>query len=228
MKHHDAMACVRLVPIFANLDEAALTAIAGLVHERHYAAGMSLFTAGDAAETLIIVANGQVKVSQATLSGREQMLRLLTAGDFDGEAVLFTASDYQASGVALTAVQACTITRRDFQALLRQTPELALNVLNALGQRVAELEAQTVAQATTSVGERLAAYLVETAATLGQADFELPLLKKDLAAYLGTSPETVSRRLRRFESAGYIQQHGRNHVTVLDGDGLLLAASDLT
>lgn len=227
LNHHEAEECVRLVPIFENLGDDALGKIADLVHDRHFTAGEFLFSAGDEADTLFIIANGQVKVSQDTVAGREQMLRLLTAGDFDGEGVLFTQGEYNASGLALTDVQSCTINRRDFQALLQATPALALNVLNALGQRVVELEAQTVAQATTSVGERLATYLVETAATLGKDAFDLPLRKKDLAAYLGTSPETVSRRLRTFEDGGYIAQKGRGHITLLDGDGLLLAASEL-
>lgn len=226
MDLHEAEACVRLVPIFENLPDDAVAQVASLVRDKDFAAGEYLFTAGDAASTLFIIANGQVKVSQDTVSGREQMLRLLTAGDFDGEAVLFTQGEYNTTGLALTDVQACTITRRDFQALLQATPELALNVLNALGQRVVQLEAQATAASTSSVGERLANYLVETAATLGRNDFDLPLRKKDLAAYLGTSPETVSRRLRSFEDNGFIKQSGRSHVTVIDGDGLLLAASE--
>lgn len=226
MDLHEAEECVRLVPIFENLPDAAVTQVAGLVRDHSFSAGEYLFAAGDDATTLFIIANGQVKVTQDTLSGREQMLRLLTAGDFDGEAVLFTQGEYNTTGLALTDVQACTITRADFQALLQATPELALNVLNALGQRVVQLEAQATAASTSSVGERLASYLVETAATLGSDSYELPLRKKDLAAYLGTSPETVSRRLRSFEDGGYIKQSGRSHIAIIDGDGLLLAASE--
>ncbi|WP_196246234.1 Crp/Fnr family transcriptional regulator [Lacticaseibacillus zhaodongensis] len=222
----EAEECVRLVSIFSGMDDSVVHEIAGLVRDRDYDAGEYLFSAGDSAERLFIISQGQVKVSSDSASGREQMLRLLTPGDFDGESVLFSSGDYSTTAIALTQVQACTISRDDFQHLLNSQPALARNVLNALGQRVVALEAQAAAVTTSSVGERLASYLVETAATLGSKDFALPLRKKDLAAYLGTSPETVSRRLRTFEDGGYISQHGRGRIQLLDGDGLLLAAEN--
>ena len=226
MDIQEAENCVRLVPLFAGLDEPAVRQIAGLVRDHDYAAQEFLFSAGDSAARLFIISQGQVKVSSDSASGREQMLRLLTPGDFDGEAALFSADDYTTTAVALTKVQACTISRDDFQRLLQDQPALALNVLNALGQRVVALETQAAAVVTSSVGERLANYLVETAATLGNDDFQLPLRKKDLAAFLGTSPETVSRRLRTFEDAGYIAQPTRGEIKLLDADGLLLAAEN--
>ncbi|WDF82917.1 Crp/Fnr family transcriptional regulator [Lacticaseibacillus pabuli] len=220
----EAEDCVRLVPIFAGMAEPAVRQIAGLVRDHDYAAREFLFNAGEDADRLFIIARGQVKVTSDTASGREQMLRLLTPGDFDGEAVLFNAGAYTTTAEALMPVQACTISRADFQGLLQAQPALALNVLNALGQRVVSLETQAAAVTASSVGERLANYLVETAATLGGDVFTLPLRKKDLAAYLGTSPETVSRRLRTFEDAGYLTQPRRGQIKLLDADGLLLAS----
>ncbi|WP_127849241.1 Crp/Fnr family transcriptional regulator [Lacticaseibacillus hulanensis] len=220
MHIHDAEGCVRLVPIFKNLDAGTITAIAQLVHEHNVAAGDTLFLAGTDADALYIVARGQVKVTQDTVSGREQMLRLLQAGDFDGEAVLFTKTEHNNNAIALTASQVCTISRSDFQQLLRQSPDLALNVLNALGQRVVTLENQATAANTASVAERLANYLLETSAAMGDAEFTLPLRKKDLALYLGTSAETISRRLTTFEDDGLIEQSGRGHIKIVDADGL--------
>lgn len=222
MHQHEAEDCVRLVPIFQALDANDVAQVAKLVRDRQYAAGETLFAAGTAADALMIIAHGQVKVTQTLASGREQLLRVLGPGEFDGEAVLFTPSERTTSGVALTQVVACTISRQDFQQLLKKTPALALNMLNSLGERVVQLEAQTTAANVASVSERLAGYLVETSAALGQAHFTLPLQKKDLAAYLGTTPETVSRKLAAFERDGLIKQTGRSQITILDSDDLSL------
>ena len=46
--------------------------------------------------------------------------------------------------------------------------------------------------------------------------------RKDLASYLGTTPETLSRRFGEFETAGWIQQNGQRQITILDLDALLL------
>lgn len=222
MHQHEAEDCVRLVPIFQTLGDADITAIAKLVRDQTLKAGEFLFTEGMPADRLYIVAHGQAKVTQSTAAGREQLLRVLGPGDFDGEGVLFTKGEHTTTATALTPLAICTISQHDFQALLKQTPALALNVLNALGRRVVALEAQTTAQAVASVSERLANYLVETAGAIGKASFDLPLKKKDLAQYLGTTPETISRKLASFEAAGLIRQSGRQHVEVLDEDGLAL------
>lgn len=220
--HHDAIACVKLVPIFQQLGHETLVAVSGLVQERHVKKGEFVFLAGDHADSLIILARGQVKVTQSTASGREQLIRLLQTGDFDGESILFEDTERATSAEALTDTQICLIHRQDFQQLLQQSPVVTLNMLNALGKRVSQLEAQAAATLTTSVGERLANYLVETSSELNTMDFDLPLQKKDLAAYLGTSPETLSRKLKQFVTAGLITQTGRNHMTLCDVDGLMM------
>ena len=46
--------------------------------------------------------------------------------------------------------------------------------------------------------------------------------KKDLASYLGTTPETISRKLHDFEEAGYIKQLGGRKLEIIDPDGLLM------
>ncbi|WP_203649905.1 Crp/Fnr family transcriptional regulator [Secundilactobacillus yichangensis] len=222
LEHHDAIACVKLVPIFQQLDHETVSAVADLVQERHVKKGEFVFMAGDHADSLIIMAHGQVKVTQSSASGREQLIRLLQTGDFDGESVLFEDTERQTSAEALTDTQICLITREDFQKLIKQSPTVAINMLNALGKRVSELEAQAAATLTTSVGERLANYLVETSSELDTDDFDLPLQKKDLALYLGTSPETISRKLKQFSTSGLISQRGRNHIKLNDIDGLMM------
>jgi CRP/FNR family transcriptional regulator len=56
----------------------------------------------------------------------------------------------------------------------------------------------------------------------GPMEIELPMSKKDLASYLGTTPETISRTLADFEEAGYIKQKRNRKIEILDLDGLLL------
>ena len=50
----------------------------------------------------------------------------------------------------------------------------------------------------------------------------LPMSKKDLASYLGTTPETISRKLLEFEDAGLIKQLSNKSIKIIDVDGLLL------
>ncbi|WP_255313367.1 helix-turn-helix domain-containing protein [Oligella ureolytica] len=69
---------------------------------------------------------------------------------------------------------------------------------------------------------RLADYLVEQAELMNSDTYELPMSRRDLASYLGTTPETVSRRLGEFEEAAWIVQTGQRQIKILDLDVLLL------
>ena len=219
---HTAEDCVELVSIFDNLSKDDKNTIATLVTHHHYKTGEYLFSAGDEADSLIIVAHGQAKVFQMAASGKEQMLRILQTGDFDGEAALFTNSDHNSFAQALMKTDVCQISRGDFQRLMQQTPEMAVNMVNALGKRIAQLEQQTTEVTTASVESRLANYLLETSAGLDQEVFKLPLKKKDIATYLGTTPETISRKLTSLTKQGMIEKISNNEFKILDADRLMM------
>lgn len=219
---HTAEDCVELVTIFQNLSETDLETVATLVTDHHYKSGEYLFTAGDAADSLLILAHGQAKVFQMAANGKEQMLRILQTGDFDGEAALFANSDHNSFAQALMDTDVCQISRQDFQKLMQETPELAVNMVNALGRRVAQLEQQTTEVTTSSVESRLANYLLETSAGLDETVFTLPLKKKDIATYLGTTPETISRKLTSLAKQGMIQKISNNEFKILNADRLMM------
>lgn len=215
--------CIELVPIFKTLSAKDVEQVTTLVHEQYFAQGTTVFAAGAQADALMIVAHGQVKVYQGAANGREQLLYLLQPGDFDGEAALFKEVTRKSFAVALVDTKVCMISRQAFQTLLQRAPQLALNMVNAFGERINRLERQTTAVTTTSVEGRLADYLVETAASFDStAQFTLPMPKKDIAVYLGTTPETISRKLKLFEDAGLLERFAGNQVRITDVDQLAL------
>ena len=214
--------CVQLVPIFKELADEQLDTIETIVQHHHFPAGSTVFSADDPLDSLMILANGQVKVYQLAANGREQLLYLLQTGDIDGEAALFGNQRRTSFGEALVPTDVCSIRRADFQALMQQYPSISINVLNVFGRRLTQLERQTTSTATESVEARLANYLTETAAALKTDAVKLPLKKKDLAAFLGTTPESISRKLALFERQGLITQKAGKIIQINDADQLLL------
>ncbi|MDT6952845.1 Crp/Fnr family transcriptional regulator [Companilactobacillus alimentarius] len=221
---HDHMAedCVELVPIFKTLSQKDIETVATLVTHHHYKNGEYIFSAGDVADSLVIVAHGQAKVFQMSASGKEQMLRVLQTGDFDGEAALFSDAEHSNFSQALMDTDVCQISRTDFQKLMQESPALAVNMVNALGRRIVQLEQQTAEVTTSSVESRLANYLLETSAGLDEEVFTLPLKKKDIATYLGTTPETISRKLTLLVKQGMIEKISNNKFKILDEDRLMM------
>ncbi|APX71711.1 Crp/Fnr family transcriptional regulator [Companilactobacillus allii] len=220
--NHTAEDCVELVTIFQSLSKEDTKTVASLVSDKHYQSGEYIYQAGNSADALTIVAHGQAKVFQIATNGKEQMLRILQTGDFDGEAALFSNKDRTSFAQALMDTDVCQIKRSDFQKLMKTSPELAVNMVNAFGQRIVQLEQQTTEAATSSIESRLASYLLETSAGLKKEQFELPLKKKDIATYLGTTPETISRKLSSLAKDELIEKKSNTLIKILDADGLAM------
>src|SRR5690606_35513688 len=124
---------------------------------------------------------------------------------------------------AMHSSEICTIHQADVRELLLQYPDISLHVLAELSRRLDASERQTAAIATASINARLAHYLADQAEQENAHTFSLPMSRKNLASFMGTTPETVSRRLGEFEEAGWIRQTGQRKITILDLDALLLA-----
>lgn len=214
--------CISLVPIFNHLEEEQMVEVMALIHSRSYKKGEDIYQTGNASDALYIVRRGRVKIYRISESGKEQILRILNPGDFTGELALFNESVHDAFASALVDTDICMIKRNDLQNLLLKYPNISMKILSELSHRLAQSETQTT-RATERVELRIALFLVESMDHNSKTNvITLPMSKKDLASYLGTTPETISRKLLEFEDAGLIKQLSNKSIKIIDVDGLLL------
>lgn len=212
-EQHDL--CVATVPIFNRLPHDQQELVEALVHHEHIAQDTPLYLPDSKADALYILHHGQVKIARVSADGREQLLRLLGPGDFDGDAAMFADQTHTAEARAITPVVACVLYKHDFQDLLKTYPAVSMAVIEALATRVDELETQTTLATTADVATRLRHYLRQQQALQGR-HITLPMKKKDLADYLGTTPETLSRKLTGLEDAGAIRQGRGKAIEILE------------
>jgi len=226
--HHDHgteahNACVSIVPIFNHLEKEQMDEIMEVTHSVTYKKGEVIYRAGDKSDSLYIVSEGKIRIYRLSESGKEQLIRILRPGDFTGELALFTGTIHEAYAEAMEETSACTVKRSDLQDLLVKYPSISLKVLAEFSSRLEQSEKQTASFATEKVETRIAHYLAECIDDKSNPhEFMLSMSKKDLASYLGTTPETISRKLYELEDAGYIKQKTQKRIQVLDLEGLLL------
>lgn len=218
-EHDHRLACVSRVPLFADLSEQDRERIAQVAVTRHYRKGEQVHRPGERSG-LRIVHRGRVKVYRSSESGAEQLLRILFPGDFLGETTLLTGRPADSWAIALEPAEVCMLGGDQVGQLLRDLPEVALHMLSSLSHRLDDAERQLLSVTAGSVGQRLADHLLELAEEAGSATFRLPSTKKDLASYLGTTPETLSRRLGALQDAGLVRLGPRGLVEVRDPQGL--------
>lgn len=214
---HDHL-CVTLVPLFNHLELQDQEKINQLVHHQVYEKGDQILTPeGD--PRLVIVARGNMKLYQLSASGREQLLRVVEPGEYEGENVLFGARNENLFGEALQKTEVCVLRQQDFQQLLLQYPQISLKLLEINANKMTGVEQQTQFLLMERVEERLARYLLDLLKANGTHQVQIPMKMKELAAYLGTTPETLSRKLKLLEEADLITRQG-HQIEILDDEGL--------
>lgn len=224
---HSHVGCISLVPILNHLDDATMDLIAEKAQARQFKRGEFIYRADEADDSLYIVSKGKVRVYLLSDSGKEQLLRILTPGEFTGEWTLFNQEgvhgDYAQAMVDTTI---CQIRQEDFQQLLGDYPAISMKLLEEMSKRLEVSEKQTAKVAVDQVGSRLAIYLVEQVPK-ESAESEEPVIvslgmsRKDIASFLGTTPETISRKFRELEEEGLIEQLSLGKVRIHNLDDLL-------
>lgn len=189
-----------------------------------YKKGEIIYYAGEESDSLYIVGRGKIRIYRLSESGKERLVRILSPGDFTGELALFNQSIHDSYAEAMEKTNVCTIKGSDIQKILLKYPSIALKILGEFSRRLEKSEKQTTLFATEKVERRIAIFLSEYIDNNEGESMEvtLPMSKKDLASYLGTTPETISRKLRSLEDEGYIKQKSGRKIEILDLDGLLL------
>jgi len=219
--HENHKQCITLVPIFNHLENEQMNEIMTAARSSSYRRGEMIYKAGEQSDSLYIVSNGKIKIYRLSESGKEQLVRILNPGDFTGELALFNEGIHESYAEAIADTQVCMIRRTDLQEFLLKYPSISLKILSEFSSRLEQSEKQTTRFATEKVETRIALFLAECLER-DSNELTLPMSKKDLASYLGTTPETISRKLADLEVAGYIKQKGQRGIEIMDLDGLLL------
>jgi CRP/FNR family transcriptional regulator len=217
-------AVLRKAPLFASLTPEEMQALAARTSRRRLERGELLFSEGDSCTGLFLVVSGKMRIFKLSASGRERVLALEGPGSSFAELPVFDGGNYPAAAAASEDAELLFISRRDFQNLCREHPDVALKVIAVVGGRLRRLVGIIEELSFTTVRQRLIALLLELAETEGTRakdgiHLELKKSHQDFAAELGTVRELVSRNLSRLQAEGYLEVEGRKLV-VRNREGL--------
>jgi len=183
-------------------------------------AGTTLMLEGEAANRLMIVRSGLVKVTALHPDGYEAILALRGVGELFGEIAAFDRGIRSASASALIPSVIQFISIAEFEQLIARHPRVAMAIIETLAGRVRESDAHRVQFAADGVPRRLARALPQPADSHGnihddgKITIDLPFTQDDLAGTVSASRHAVTKALKTWRDQGLVVT-ARRQITLL-------------
>lgn len=171
---------------------------------------------GEKPPGVFCIASGKVKVSKTNKEGKEQIVRILKAGDNIGYHAILMGENYLDTAVALDESQICFVPKQDFLKLVVGNPSITQDILMRLTADLSEAEELIRQMAFKTVRERMAeAFLIlkKAYSHTDDSDLQITISRGDLASLVGTAKETTTRHIAEFKEDNIITVEGKNiHV----------------
>ena len=199
---------------------------------RRIETGGYFFQQGEPAELFYIVVEGQVKLTQITPGGQQVILEVVGSGAGIGIIVALGKMDYPISAEAVEECLAYSWDRETTRRLMLEIPQLAINGMELIAGRFANLQALFQEVATQRVEQRVALALLRLVRQFGKREgdgvlIDMALSREDLAQMTGTNLYNVSRILSKWEQDGIVSL-GRKRVAIRNAHALVIIGEDIS
>lgn len=178
---------------------------------RSYANKQVIYVENDEPNYLYYIKSGQVKTYKRFKDGRELSSNIYIDGDFFGYESLCCGIVYADNAATLADTELILIPKADFMDALFNQQEMATAFIELLSGNIRFKEDQMLKLAYFSVRKRVAEALVQLSRKFADEKADtctLKISRDDLAAFVGTASETVSRMLADFKEEKLIEKHG--------------------
>ena len=135
MNTDEKIEALAAVPLFSQVGRKDLERLAMLATERTYASGTDIVSEGEVGVAMFVISEGTVEVVKAE-DGKDVKIDELKRGAFFGEMALFENFPRNATVRATSDVTCLALTEWDVHAELRETPEVAIQLLKAMVRRL--------------------------------------------------------------------------------------------
>ncbi|MBS1261212.1 MAG: Cyclic AMP receptor protein [Calditrichaeota bacterium] len=205
--HPDELKLLRRVPLFYDLDGKDLERIARLMVVKRYNKDEMIIFEDDLGRNMFVIKKGRVKISGISSEGDEAIFSIFSEGDFFGELSIIDGLPRSATATAIDDVELWVLNRGDFLSLLEAFPQVSITLLKELAERLRRSDSQIKSLTLKDARGRVGSTLVRLAEDIGlvrggKVVLEGMPLQRDMASIAGTSRETISRVIKRFEDEG--------------------------
>jgi uncharacterized membrane protein len=150
---------LRSVPLFASLDDDAARDLRSLLSEKMVPQKTRLFRQGDTGDAMYLIESGRVRISIRDADAQEVTLAELAQGDFFGEMSIIDGRKRSADAQVIEDSRLAVLSREAFLAFVRRKPDVALEMLTALTDRLRRTDELLRSRVSRNVNEEAQARL---------------------------------------------------------------------
>ncbi len=198
--------------LFRNLPESDLRKISLKFEFMDLPMGEVLFYEKDTSSDMYLILEGKVRASLFDEHGNELVLAELGPGEFLGEMSMIDQLPRSATVIAEEPTKLASLSRDAFLKILRENPDISVNVIKALVARLRRTDYMVEALAFRNVESRIVKFLLEVGREMGVTEngkFKVrKMTHRDLASRVGSSREAVTKALKALNFKGVIEDSG--------------------
>lgn len=184
---------------FSGLSPDNKKALADLCLLKRLAKNEALFQEGAKGHSLFLLAIGAVQLHKTSEIGKDVVIRVIKPGEIFAEVILFEEDLYPVSALALKDSTVIMLPKHQINCLLEK-PSFRNDFIRMLMRKMRYLADQIRGLSSEDVEERFFRFLRTQFGD--RREYTVSLSKKDMAAAIGTLPETFSRLLNRLKKEG--------------------------
>ena len=210
------------VALFHGTTADQLKFLAAQANYKTFKPGDMIIGEADFIRAFYIVISGRLKLYKSSPEGKEQTLYLLGPGEPFGMCTAFATDSFPASVMALEEGAVLIIPGPAMESVASKEPIILLNIIHVLSNRLKESMTLIESLSLKEIPQRLASFLIHSLKKEGQSKesrVKLTISHRELSKILGSTPEALSRALKKMGSDGILNVEGRT-ITILNLDAL--------
>ncbi len=169
-----------------------------------------LFNAGDSANGFYFVQSGEVRIFRMDDQGKEVEVVRLNPGEFFGEAVVFVSDKFPAFAQAVKNTETLFFSKKTIFQHIDKDPTIARFFISLLAKKCVILNKRIETLELKTVRQRLVQFILSQYQGQQSDVIVLNMKKVELARFIGTISETLSRNLKQMQEDNLIEVHGRS------------------
>ena len=177
--------------------------------------GEHIFEEGDTVNGIYCITVGVCKLSKLSANGKDQIVKLVKAGELLGQRTIISEEPANLSAVALEDMEVCFIPKSEVLNMFDQNNQFSRNVMKTICGDLKETSDHLVSISQKTVKERLAETLIYLEENFGKntdGSLRIQLTREELAGMIGTATESCIRLLSEFNKLELIELNGKKIV----------------